>query len=148
MMNQKEKEAMLLRFSEWLQKTGHRKTPERFAILALIMEESKHFTLDALYSGMKSRPYRISRATLYNTIGLLLECGIIVRHRIHSQCNTYERTALSANHDHLISLPGEEMIEFSHPGLQQIIEEVCSLHHIQYSRHALYIWGYPKEKVQ
>ncbi|MDD4032462.1 MAG: transcriptional repressor [Bacteroidales bacterium] len=147
MMNQKEKEAMTLGFSEWLQKTGHRKTPERFAILTLIMEESGHFTPETLYSKMKNRPYHISRATLYNTIRLLLECGIIIRHQIHSQQNTYERATLAANHGHIINLPGEEIIEFNHPGLQPIIEELCNLHSIQYSRHALYIWGYPKKDV-
>ncbi|GAB5539386.1 MAG: transcriptional repressor [Salibacteraceae bacterium] len=122
-------------FRSYLDEHGHRKTPERFAILDEIYSSSDHFDVDALYEQMKKKKYRVSRATLYNTIDLLLSSNLIRKHQFGSNHAQFEPSFANRQHDHIIMTDSDEVMEFCDPRLQLIknsLEEslgIKILHH-------------------
>ncbi len=95
-------ESVSAQLSSYLNSKGLRKTPERFAILEQIYNLNRHFDVDTLYEIMQESGYRVSRATVYNTVDLLVECHLIVKHQFGTNMAHYERAFNADNHFHLI----------------------------------------------
>lgn len=88
------------KFTRFLKSKKLRKTPERFAILDKILEMQIHFGVEDVYRALETDAYHVSLATVYNTIDLLTECGLLHKHQFDSHQAQYEVSA--GNHFHLI----------------------------------------------
>lgn len=119
----------------------HRATPERFAILDAVLLSQGHFDADSLYYRLVSNGVKVSKATVYNTLDLLQECGLVSKYRFAENMSRYEKAFGRPHHHHLICLECGDIIEFVNDKLERIQDDVCTDKNFSPQSSSLQIFG-------
>ena len=128
-----------------LELKGLRKTQERYAIVKEIYSFDHHFYADELYTQMIKKKYRVSRATIYNTLDLLVSLELVSRHVFKENTSKYEKSFGFRQHDHII-LENDEIIEFCDPRIQSIKNTLEEMFDLKIKNHSLYFFGKKNKK--
>ncbi len=115
-------------FRRFLRSRNLKYTPERAEILNAIIERDEVFEVEALLAEMRQRGYRWSKATVYRTIKLLQEAGIIVPALFDLKQAHYQLVYGKASRDAMVCMKTGRLIEFSDAELLQIRDRICARH--------------------
>lgn len=133
------------RFKSYLKSKGLKFTPERDAILKEIFSFHGHFNVDGLYERLLRHNKNISRATIYRTLPLLLENGL-VEETFHCQDKSnYEHIFGHKHHDHMLCIGCGKVVGFREEEMEKLQEMVCKKYDFYSIEHKLEIKGYCKE---
>jgi Fur family ferric uptake transcriptional regulator len=124
-------------FRNYLKENKQRQTPERFMVLEEIYGAEGHFDAEQIFFNMKDTNSRVSRATVYNTLELLLACGLVQKHQFGENQSYYERSYAYKQHDHIICTNSNRVIEFCDPRIQEIKNLVERIYNVKVMDHSL-----------
>ena len=128
-------------FRNFLGGKGLKLTKERTAVLSEVYSFHGHFEPEYLYSRIKGSGSKASRASVYRTLSLLVECGLVKRVTRTDKGNIYDHTYGHSHHDHMICDICGEIIEFFSEKLEKLQDEICEKNSFIGSSHALEIRG-------
>ena len=106
-------------FAQALRDAGLRVTPQRIALLAILMDSADHPNADELLARARALDDSVSLATVYRTLSALEEAGLIRKLTLESEPSRYEITPL-AEHDHVVDIDTGEVIEIANDEIARL----------------------------
>jgi len=124
-----------------LRAAGRRLTAQRRLILQALEESTGHLDADTLYDRVKARDPDVSLATVYRTLALLREIGLVEEHRLGQDHGHYEAVRQEP-HYHFTCLRCDKVIEFDTPLVAQIVQALCEQEGVRVTSTHLHVSGY------
>lgn len=135
----------LYQLRQFLKENNLRFTNERLTILEEIFQFADHFDAEKLFNHIRKHHRHISRATVYRTLDLLSQIGIIKKENLGNDFASYELAFNVPHHDHLICVECGKVIEFSDQLIEDSQKKICQKYNMVMIRHQLQIFGRCKE---
>ncbi|MZG29230.1 MAG: transcriptional repressor [Nitrospinae bacterium] len=132
-------------FKDFLHQQQLNWTPQRKKILEVLLSCEKHISIELLHEKIQERYPSIGISTLYRTLKLLVDCGLVESHSFKSGKKTYELILNVGHHDHLICTQCETTIEFEHPLIERYQMEICERYNFILMSHKMDLFGVCKD---
>ena len=123
-----------------LKERGVRLTEQRRLVVRRAVAHL-HFTAEGLVKDVQQIDVSVARGTVYRTLALLMEAGIVEKHDFRYGPPNYEVTFAKAHHDHLMCVQCGEIIEFQEPRVEKLQQEVVKRYGYQLVSHTHKLYG-------
>ena len=133
-------------FKSYLKKNNLKMTNERIEILEAAFDTHDHFEADELLYMLKEKGSNVSRATVYRTLDILVQCGLASKDNFGGQTAKYEHIYGHKHHDHIICTDDDTIIEFYDERIEKLQEEIAEKHGIKLTHHVMQLYGTRKKK--
>ena len=128
-------------FVQYLRDNNLKVTKERLMLLEELFNSTGHLDADSLLFQLRNQGKRVSRATIYRTLDLLVQCGLARKSRLGREHYVYERVTPGKRHDHMVCTGCGKIIEFYDADLDERQRQVCLDHNFRPSFYSLQIQG-------
>ena len=132
-------------FEKYLKTKGLSLTRERKAILNQVFAIDGHLEADDIFLRLRKAKKDVSRATVYRTLGLLVDSGLVRKVYLGEDHIHYEHTFGHTHHDHLVCIKCGKVIEFSDKKIEERQSKICQANRFKEVSHTVQIFGYCKE---
>ena len=132
-------------FIQYLRENNLKVTQERLALLDEIFSTSEHLDADELLARMKAKQRKVSRATVYRTLDLLVQCGLVRKSRLGREHYYYEKMEPGGGHHHMVCTATGKIIEFWDAELDDRLRRLCQDHKFRPSFISIQIQGLSEE---
>lgn len=127
--------------SSYMVKRGLRSTEQRRLIIDALFDAGDHVTIDGLLRQVRAVDARVGYATVYRTMKLLAESGVVQEHKFGDGFTRYELSDEDAHHDHLICLECGKITEFEEPSIEELQERVATRYGFLVKQHKHELYG-------
>jgi Fur family transcriptional regulator, ferric uptake regulator len=133
--------ALLDRFRRHLREHHQPITRQRDLIAQVVFQSEDHLSVDGIRRELKQLGEQVGTATVYRTLDLLVESGLVRAHEFGEGFKRYEPMAAQADHEHLICERCGRVVEFQNERLERMLPSIADEHAFQHSRHRVEIYG-------
>ena len=129
-------------FREFLRKKNLFMTTERSRLLDIVFAQKKHFGIHDLYEICHAEKKKISLATIYRTLPLMEEAGLLRAVNLKSNNWLYENCYSKKHHEHMVCIECGKIFEFENEAIEKMQDKICKEHDFLMTDHSLEIRGY------
>ena len=133
--------ALLERFRRHLREHHQPITRQRDLVAQVVFHSNDHLSVEAIRRQLKERGEQVGLATVYRTLDLLVESGLVRAHEFGEGFKRFEPRAAQADHEHLICERCGAVVEFANERLERMLPVLADEHGFQHRRHRVEIYG-------
>lgn len=129
------------RFREHLRTSSLPVTSQRMRIARILFDTHRHVSADEIMDRLRADGEAVGKATVYRTLGLLVEAGLIREHDFGEGFRRYEPSPTRPHHEHLVCTRCGKVIEFEAPEIERLEAEIAGRHRFVPDHHKVEIYG-------